>query len=107
MMKIAKKHSLVNALQALLKGSVLEQVDRVDWQSATFSGERVTMKLMLCANTPEQSAQCMQSVQSFTQILPNHEFTLPRWIVADIAISSTEIVPSGIRLIIEALLIEE
>jgi hypothetical protein len=46
-------------------------------------------------------------LQYFSETLPNHEFTLPRWFVADIAVIRTETLPEGVRLHIEALLIED
>lgn len=101
MLKIMKPHSLTAALLALLPGAVMEQIDRDDWYSATFCGERVMIKLFF----PGQDTQIQ--ISHFTNILPDYEFNLPRWCVADILVKRCDNVHDGVMIFIEALLIEE
>ncbi len=100
MLRSVKTHCLVSALQNLLSDAILEQIERKDWRSVTFEGEQITITFLLPGETAEDRLHC------FSETLPNHEFTLPRWFVADIAVIRTETLPEGIQIYIEALLIE-
>ncbi len=101
MLKIARINGLSAALQAMLPGAIMEQVDRTDWHSATFAGEQITMILTL----PGEPA--MQRVKQFAQNLPDQEFALPGWFVADIVAAHIEELADSTRIIIEALLIKD
>jgi hypothetical protein len=101
MLKQMKPHGLTAALLALLPAAIMAQIDREDWYSATFCGERVTIKLFL----PGQDM--MDQVTHFSRDLPDYEFTLHRWCVADILVKRYEKTCDGIMIFIEALLIEE
>ncbi len=92
---------LAEAVLALLPGSEIDQICETDWFSATFSGVRCEMELRLSGENAADRAR------SFRDILPDYEFDLPRYIVADIAVSQiTELGPQ-ITLSLEALLLGE
>lgn len=55
-----------------------------DWASATFSGARHTIALAF------EGADAVARGEAFITALPDHEFTVPRHLVADVAVASTE-----------------
>lgn len=55
-----------------------------DWASATFSGARHTIALAF------DGAQAVAAAEAFIAALPDHEFTVPRHLVADAVIASVE-----------------
>ena len=101
MLRPVKTHCLVSALKNLLPGAILEQIERTDWYSATFSGEQIAITLILPGKTSAKR------LESFSEVLPNHEFILPGWFVADIAVIRTETLTDYSCVYIEGLLIRE
>ncbi|WP_285017737.1 hypothetical protein [Novosphingobium sp. fls2-241-R2A-195] len=55
-----------------------------DWASATFSGARHTIVLAF------EGAEAVTEGEAFIAALPDHEFTIPRHLVADAALTSVE-----------------
>lgn len=65
------------------KAELLRHAER-PWASATFSGSRHTIALSFTGE------DAVADGEAFIAALPDHEFTLPRHIVADAAISAVE-----------------
>ncbi len=55
-----------------------------DWASATFYGARHTIALAF------DGTQAVAAGEAFIAALPDHEFTVPRHLVADAVIASVE-----------------
>ncbi|MGF7153170.1 hypothetical protein [Novosphingobium gossypii] len=55
-----------------------------DWASATFSGARHSIALAF------DGAQAVAAAEALIAALPDHEFTVPRHLVADAVIASVE-----------------
>jgi hypothetical protein len=96
-----KKCAFAEALLAMLDEAILLAHHRQEWFSATFVGERHMLALKLMGD------DAMQKAEAFAQVIPEHEFTLPRLLVADIAVSAIQTVDGGVELMVEALLLEE
>ena len=94
------KPTLIDALAEMLPAAIIEQVTRTDWHSATFSGERCCIKIIL----PGENAAARAN--EFAAALPDCEFDLRRYIVADII--ATDIAQRGgdVTLTVEALLLD-
>jgi hypothetical protein len=92
--------SLVRALQALMPEASIAILHERPWHSLTFSGAQICLSVALPVTPAEQRS-------AIVQLLENHEFSLPRQLVADIAISETAILGGQYRLIIDALLLED
>jgi hypothetical protein len=97
----SSKHAFFNALLMLIPGSILDNVSRCDWHSATFTGERIVLTLRVSGENALQKARALQA------LLPDHEFELSRWLVADILVSNIETMDSSVSITIEALLLRE
>jgi hypothetical protein len=95
------KHAFFNAILLLIPGAILDHVSRSEWQSATFTGERIILTLILSGDDTLRKANALQAT------LPDHEFELSRWLVADILVSNIETVDSSVSITIEALLLRE
>lgn len=91
---------LGRALLVRLPGAQLVGRSQAGWHSATFSGERVVLKLELAG---EDSAV---RADAFAAALPDAEFHLPRQIVADILVSERRETGDAMRLTVEALLLD-
>ena len=70
------------------------------WHSLTFCGAQICLSVAL----PETAAEQRSAI---TQLLENHEFSLPRQLVADIAITETAILGGTYRLIVDTLLLDD
>ncbi|PNU05054.1 hypothetical protein [Novosphingobium guangzhouense] len=66
-----------------------------DWASATFSGARHTVALTF------DGAAAVAHGEAFMTLLPDHEFTVPRHIVADAAVTSVEQTQAPARMTLE------
>jgi hypothetical protein len=82
---------------------LLSEVQSVDWQSLTFSGERHVMRLRV----PGPEAELI--VVLFTSGIEDAEFSIPGQIVADIAVAGipARAADGSITLEIEALTVGE
>lgn len=65
------------------KAELLRHVEQ-PWASVTFSGTRHTMALAFTG------AEAVAAGEGFIAALPEHEFTIPRQLVADAAVVSVE-----------------
>jgi hypothetical protein len=93
---------LSTALLALLPGAVISRRRAYDWHSATFSGQRLVLDIVM-PRLPE--GLCIARLSS--QIAA-HEFCLPDLLVADILVAESKTAPDGaVLLTIEALLLED
>jgi len=96
---------LLSALYRLAEGQA-ELVDHTErgWTSVTFSGTRHTVVLAFCG------LEAMAVGEQFIAVLAEHEFTIPRHLVADATVTKVEhtIVPEP-RLVVSAelLLLED
>lgn len=95
-------------LQALLAlagpGADFRQHTERPWSSVTFSGMRHTVTLAF------DGIDAVERGEAYAASLPDHEFAIPGYIVADAAISALEhSEPGSSRLVVEAelLLLED
>ena len=65
------------------KAELLRHVER-PWASVTFSGTRHTIALAF------SGSEAVAAGESFIAALPEHEFAIPRQLVADAAVVATE-----------------
>ena len=96
----APSRSLVRVLQALLPQASIAILHERPWHSLTFSGAQICLSVALPVTAAEQRS-------AITQLLENHEFSLPSQLVADIAITETAILGGTYRLIVDTLLLED
>jgi hypothetical protein len=76
---------LLAAVMELAEGKarLLRHAER-DWASVTFSGTRHTLALSFAG------AEAVAAGERFIAALPDHEFAIPRYLVADAAIVSAD-----------------
>jgi len=92
---------LIEALCALLPGATIESITERDWHSATFAGRQLQINMRLGGGDAESRAVRLG------KMLPEHTFALPRHFVAEIALKDVSKDAAGVRIFIEALLLEE
>jgi hypothetical protein len=95
-----KSRGLVRALKALMPQSSIAILHERPWHSFTFCGAQICLSVALPKTAAEQRS-------AITQLLENHEFSLPRQLVADIAIAETAILDGTYRLIVDTLLLDD
>ena len=92
---------LLNALLGLAggKAELLRHAERA-WASVTFTGTRHDVTLAFCG------AEAVAAGELFIAALPDHEFAIPRQLVADAAVFGVEhiLLPEP-RLVVEAQLL--
>lgn len=99
------RQHLVEAVMTLAggKAELAHHIER-GWASVTFSGARHTLSLVFTG------AEAVAAGEEFIAALPEHEFTIPRQLVADAVVISAEhrLLPEP-RLAVEAelLLLED
>ena len=96
---------LLSALMALAggKAELLRHAER-SWASVTFSGTRHTVALSFTGS------EAVAAGESFIAALPDHEFTVPRQLVADaavIAVEHTALPEPKLEVTVELLLLED
>jgi hypothetical protein len=96
----ALSRSLVRALHALMPQARITILHERPWHSLTFCGAQICLSVALPITVAEQRS-------ALAKLLEDHEFSLPRQLVADIAITETAIMGGQYRLIIDALLLED
>lgn len=96
-----RRRKLENALLDLLPGADIDEIREFDWYSATFSGLRCEIDMHLSGENWKERAD------NFRNILPDHIFNLPRYIVAEILVTDIIELDSSCKLRIEALLLSE
>lgn len=85
------------------KGELLRHVER-PWASVTFAGTRHTIALAFTG------AEAIAAGEAFIAALPEHEFAIPRQLVADAAVTAVthDTVPAPkLTVEVELLLLEE
>ena len=96
---------MINALLALAHGQAqLLRHAETSWASVTFSGTRHTLTLLF------EGAEAMAAGEALIAALPDHEFTIPRQIVADAAVTGCEhsLLPEArMEVEVELLLLED
>lgn len=95
---MTRPDQLINALRKLLPGATFRIASCRNWCSITFVGQQLTIIAEF-----EKSKQ----VQMFATSLPEHEFTLPDVIVADIFVVDMRNDGEVVRLQIDALLLDK
>jgi len=101
-------HALCNALRALFPAADISILHERPWHSLTFCGTQ------LCLSVHMQDGTWPGDVEVLAQLLSEHEFDLPRQIVADIAVTGAVTGPvtqavmakGAMCLIIDALLLD-
>lgn len=101
MNEASKKRAFITAIIDLLPDAILEHVAQTDWYSATFGGDQLVLTILLQGDGAKKHAQ------NFSNILPDYEFDMPKSFVADAAVTRIEELDDGVRLNIEALLIDD
>lgn len=91
---------LIHALRAIIPAADISILHTRPWHSLTFSG------MQLCLSVQLQDGTWHGDVAALSQLLSEHEFDLPRQIVADIAITRAVTAQGGQCLIIDALLLD-
>ena len=91
---------LIHALRAIMPIADIGILHERPWHSLTFSGAQI------CLSAQMQDGTWHGDVAALSQMLAEHEFDLPRHIVADIAISRALVAQGAQCLIIDALLLE-
>ena len=74
-------HALCNALRALFPDADVSILHERPWHSLTFCGTQ------LCLSVHMRDGNWPGDVEALAQLLSEHEFDLPRQIVADIAVT--------------------
>lgn len=100
--------ALCNALRALFPAADISILHERPWHSLTFCGTQ------LCLSVHMQDGTWRGDVEKLSQLLSEHEFDLPRQIVADIAVTGAVTGPvtqavmakGAACLIIDALLLD-
>lgn len=79
------RQHLIEAVKALAGGQaeLAHHIERA-WASVTFAGTRHTMSLVFAG------AEAVAAGELFIAALPDHEFTLPRQLVADAVVTFAE-----------------
>lgn len=91
---------LLNALRALIPGADFSILHERPWHSLTFCGTQ------LCLSVHMHNGKSLANADALSQLLSEHEFTFPRQIVADIAVTHAVVAKGARCLIIDALLLE-
>jgi hypothetical protein len=94
-----KTHPLVRALIAMMPEACFHLVKTTDWCSMTFSGQQLVIECVAGQSEP---------MSEFCAGLPDHEFSIPHMLVADIAVitSAANADEANISCVIEALVLD-
>jgi hypothetical protein len=92
--------ALIHALRVIIPTADIRILQERPWHSLTFSGTQ------LCLSVQLQDGAWHGDVAALSLRLSEHEFDLPRQIVADIGITQAVIGKGGQCLIIDALLLD-
>jgi hypothetical protein len=99
-MKHSGKCALTRALVALLPGAEIVKHVQNEWHSATFTGQRIMISLQVTG------CECFANTREMLNNLPEHEFTLIRGIVADIAVADVIESDNILRFAVESLVLD-
>jgi len=96
--------ALIPALRALIPAADISLLHERPWHSLTFSGTQIGLSVQM------QDGAWHGDMAALSQLLAEHEFDLPRQIVADIAVTgpvTQAVMAKGAQcLIIDALLLD-
>ncbi|MEY3635532.1 MAG: hypothetical protein RLZZ61_1942 [Pseudomonadota bacterium] len=92
--------AFINALRAIIPVADIGILHERPWHSLTFSGTQIGLSVHM------QDGTWHGNVAALSQMLAEHEFDLPRHIVADIAISQAIMNQGAQCLIIDALVLD-
>jgi hypothetical protein len=95
------KRTLTDSLMDMLPAATIISATHTEWHSATYSGLRSLFEIILPGKNATEQAEL------FRACLPDHQFNLRRYMVADIAVTQALQHQDGVRLTIEALLLDE
>jgi hypothetical protein len=93
--------AVANALLALAGNSQITHMTEKPWHSATFAGVRLAITMLLKGEDSKKHAKALK------RMLPDYEFTLPRYFVADALAKSIAASGDDTMLEIEILMLEE
>jgi hypothetical protein len=93
--------ALLRALRHLLPDAILSVTHERPWCSLTFTGTQLCLSAVIVGESHHEVAA------EYVQILPDHEFTLGRQLVADIAVSEHVTDMAESCLVIHALLLND
>lgn len=96
-----KTPPFLRALQALLPDAQITVTSLRDWRSMTFNGQQLFLSLRL------ESADAPQRAEQFAALLPEHEFQIPRQMVADATVVSTREDGDVVTMMVEALVLDD
>jgi hypothetical protein len=92
--------ALINALRNIIPAADISILHERPWHSLTFSGTQIGLSVQYL------EATWHADVAALSQLLSEHEFDLPRQIVADIGVTHAVIDKGAQCLIIDALLLD-
>ncbi|WP_397582595.1 hypothetical protein [Sphingorhabdus sp.] len=92
--------ALINALRNIIPAADISILHERPWHSLTFSGTQIGLSVQY------SDATWQSDVAALSQLLSEHEFDLPRQIVADIGVTHAVIDKGAQYLIIDALLLD-
>ena len=92
-----KTHPLVRSLKATLPDAEFSLMSSRDWCSMTFAGQQLVIECRPLVG---------QCTETWASSLPDMEFCIPKILVADIAVTSSEVACGGRTTLIEALVID-
>lgn len=97
----AKCNGLLHALRQLLPAGTVSVIHERPWHSLTFSGVQVCISVIL------QSGTNAEFITRLAHVLPEYEFNLRNQLVADIAVIEMGTHEEPVRLMIDALLLDD
>jgi hypothetical protein len=100
-MAFPKKPSLAESLLDLLPGSEIINSKQTEWHSATFIGLCFDIDITL------SGINAAERIDSFQAMLPEYEFDLRRYVVADILVKDITRYSDRVTFHVEALLLDE
>jgi hypothetical protein len=95
-----QSNALPNALRALIPHADISILHARPWHSLTFSGTQ------MCLSVHINDGKSLADADEWSRLLSEHEFKLPRQLVADIAVTRALVAKGAQCLIIDALLID-
>ncbi len=97
----AKKPDLTESVLELLPEATIICAKAKDWHSATFSGISLEISLSLAGD------RAIDRLIALAENLPDHEFDLRRYIVADISLEDIQTEDDTLTCRVSALLLNE
>lgn len=92
---------LGTSLRQLLPGAIIDRLTTQDWHSATFSGQRIAIRMLA------KNRKIGRDMEDFRSILPDHDFNLRSCFMADIGVRNIRQTGDNVEIDIDALILEE